>query len=152
VVVRSGTKGGDFDADELKKLVIREFANQFFTLEQVFVADVAGNTLKFQVIDLSVVDLKYITGETNKKEGSALSFLSSAALLSLTYPLPLSHQLNPFLLRFAGCCCCCWSARIDWKASGSGYSPEGHRRYVRKGTQFQHSSGGCLWTGRVHAL
>jgi vesicle-fusing ATPase len=65
-----GTKGGDFDADELKKLVIREFANQFFTLEQVFVADVAGNTLKFQVIDLSVVDLKYITGETNKKEES----------------------------------------------------------------------------------
>jgi vesicle-fusing ATPase len=63
-----GTKGGDFDADELKKLLIREFANQFFTLEQVFVADVAGNTLKFQVIDLSVVDLKYVTGETNKKE------------------------------------------------------------------------------------
>jgi hypothetical protein len=69
---RAGTKGGDFDADELKKLVIREFANQFFTLEQVFVADVAGNTLKFQVIDLSVVDLKYVTGETNKKEGRAL--------------------------------------------------------------------------------
>ena len=86
----AGTKGGDFDADELKKLVIREFANQFFTLEQVFVADVAGNTLKFQVIDLSVVDLKYVTGETNKKEGKALPF-------SLSSLLCLSRNISSYL-------------------------------------------------------
>jgi len=63
-----GTKGGEYDADELKKLVTREFVQQFFSLDQVIVADVAGTTLKFQVIDLSVVDLKYVTGEVSKKE------------------------------------------------------------------------------------
>jgi hypothetical protein len=78
-------------------LVIREFANQFFTLEQVFVADVAGNTLKFQVIDLSVVDLKYVTGETNKKEGKTLSLISS---LSFSQYLILS-SLHP-----SRTCCC----------------------------------------------
>ncbi len=88
----AGTKGGDFDADELKKLVIREFANQFFTLEQVFVADVAGNTLKFQVIDLSVVDLKYVTGETNKKEGKALPFSLSLSHLFFVF-LAISHLI-----------------------------------------------------------
>lgn len=67
-----GTKGGEYDADELKKLITREFVQQFFTLDQVIVADVAGTTLKFQVIDLSVVDLKYVTGEVSKKEGMQL--------------------------------------------------------------------------------
>jgi hypothetical protein len=98
-IFSAGTKGGDFDADELKKLVIREFANQFFTLEQVFVADVAGNTLKFQVIDLSVVDLKYVTGETNKKEGKALPFSLSHlffvlhAISHLIFPAPFANML-----------------------------------------------------------
>ncbi len=69
----AGTKSGDYDADELKKLIINNFVNQVFTLDQLIVADVAGVTLKFQVIELTVVDANSLSGSANSLEGIVVS-------------------------------------------------------------------------------
>lgn len=79
-----GHKGETYEAEELKKLIIREFVNQFFTLEQLFVADFAGNTLKFEVVELTVVDAKALSAQTLDKSSAPNKGLSRGILMKKT--------------------------------------------------------------------
>ncbi|KAL6042923.1 transport between ER and Golgi ATPase protein [Balamuthia mandrillaris] len=63
------SKRDTIEAHLLNEVLRREFLHQYFTLDQQFVADVAGSALKFVVLDLEVVDLRAISGETSNSDG-----------------------------------------------------------------------------------
>lgn len=104
----------DVDADDLKKLVIREFVQQFFALDQMLVADVAGTTLKFQVIDLSAVELSYFTQTGESKNGIHIFIRTSYGIYSYLF-------IN----------CGCVSHRINWEKARAWNSAEEHRCLFR---------------------
>jgi len=59
-------KGDEIKADELTKVLLREFANQCFTVEQRFVADFLGINLEFRVKGVEVVNLAaFAKGDEN---------------------------------------------------------------------------------------
>jgi hypothetical protein len=70
----------EFKVEDITKTIIREFANQFFTAQQVFVADVNGIILSFKVKGGEVVNLASLI-----EEGS------TATPKPCKFPLVVSH-------------------------------------------------------------
>jgi vesicle-fusing ATPase len=56
---------GEFDVKEMSEILKTAFVNQFFTKGQLFLADVKGNNLVFNVLDLEIADLSAIATKTS---------------------------------------------------------------------------------------
>jgi len=56
--------------DDLLAIIMRDFTNQFFTLEQKFVCDMNGSNLEFRVLQTEVVNLSAIANGIDEKVGN----------------------------------------------------------------------------------